>query len=104
MAATNMAPHGAGWGSSRVDISRNKLRKAIDVAFMLAALGLPCWACYSSTKLIVRMMSFCLAVAFAFLAFCFFERIKLGDSFLESHTGKSGFPGPVKACIGYGAI
>ncbi len=60
--------------------------------------------CFAFTHLVVRVVSFLVAVPFGFLAFCFFERIKLGDSFLKSHTGKSGFPGSVKACIGYGTV
>ena len=88
----------------RMDPWRNKLQGVVQVAFVLATLGLFCAACFSSTKLIVRGMSLFVAVAFAFIAFCFFERIKLGDAFLKSHTGKSGFPGSVKACVGGGTL
>ena len=68
---------------------------------ILVVLGV---VCFAFSHLVVRVVSFLVAVLFGFLAFCFFERIKLGDSFLKSHTGKSGFPGSVKACIGYGTV
>jgi hypothetical protein len=61
-------------------------------------------ACFAFHHAVIRVVSFLVAVPFAFFAFCFFERIKLGDSFLKSHTGKSGFPGPVKECIAYGTV
>jgi hypothetical protein len=61
-------------------------------------------ACFTFHHAAIRVVSFLVAVVFGFLAFCFYERIKLGDSFLKSHTGKSGFPGSVKACIAYGTV
>jgi hypothetical protein len=70
-------------------------------ALILVVLGI---VCFTFTHSVVRVASFLLAVPFGFLASCFFERIKLGDSFLKSHTGKAGFPGSVKACIGYGTV
>jgi hypothetical protein len=49
-------------------------------------------------------MCFLIALVLAFISFSFFERIRLGDDFLKSHTGKAGFPGSVRACITCGMV
>ncbi|MDR3457070.1 MAG: hypothetical protein P4N60_06460 [Verrucomicrobiae bacterium] len=63
---------------------------------------LVCYLCFAYTDKVIRGMCLLVAIFFGFLTFCFFERIKLGDAFLQSHTGKAGFPGSIRACIGCG--
>lgn len=69
------------------------------ILFLLLAIG-----CFAFHHPVIRVVSFLMAVIAAFLAFSFFERVKLGNSFLKSHTGKSGYPGSVRACVAYGTV
>jgi hypothetical protein len=72
----------------------------VNILFIAAIVGV----CIAFQNIVVRVLSFIIALFLAFMSFCFFERIKLGDDFLKSHTGKAGFPGSVRACITCGIV
>jgi hypothetical protein len=71
-----------------------------NILLLVAIVGV----CITFQNIVVRVLSFIIALFLAFISFCFFERIRLGDDFLKSHTGKAGFPGSVRACITCGIV
>jgi hypothetical protein len=67
---------------------------------------LMCYLCFVHTHLVMRCVCFLAGAFWIFFAWMFFDRIKLGDQWFRSHTGKAGAPGSVRACIliGLGAL
>ena len=72
----------------------------VNILFIAAIVSV----CIAFQNIVVRVLSFIIALFLAFISFCFFERIRLGDDFLKSHTGKAGFPGSARACITCGIV
>lgn len=61
---------------------------------------LVCYLCFTHTQLVIRGICFLVAAIWLFISWwMLFDRIKLGDEWFQSHTGKAGFPGSVRACI-----
>ena len=79
---------------------RPYLHLLANILMLVAIVG----ACFAFHNIVIRVMCFLIAISLGFISFCFFERIRLGDAFLKSHTGKAGFPGSVRACIACGTV
>ena len=61
--------------------------------------------CVGYPRSVVRVTFFLVAVFWIFVSWwLLFDRIKLGDKWFKSHTGKAGFPGSVRACIVSGLV
>jgi hypothetical protein len=60
---------------------------------------LVCYLCFTHTHLVIRSICFLVAAFWLFVSWMLFDRIKLGDEWFQSQTGKAGAPGSVRACI-----
>jgi hypothetical protein len=62
-----------------------------------------CYLCSAHTDVMIRVVCFIAAAFWICFSWMLFARTKLGDDWFWSHnTGKAGFPGSVRACIGFG--
>jgi len=76
-----------------------QLLKDWRVALCLVASFWVCYLCAAYTHVVIRIVCFLTGAFWLFVSWMFFDRIKLGNEWMQSHTGKAGFPGSVRACI-----